>query len=179
MLTFMKKDHNFDGEDTSFKKEPDPSSQKQNVRFMSWQDMLTLLVIAGLVAGGYFYFKNAKEKAAASFARCDASFQVKDFLTAEACYDSTWNLGYVTDTMELVRQERIGVIKDIRISQMDLLDEVAALVESNDSIKAIEKMKTLEQPVILLGKNLTDWKMYEEILANVKATESQDSSSAQ
>ena len=34
MLTFMKKDHNFDGEDSSIKKEPDPSLEKQNVRFM-------------------------------------------------------------------------------------------------------------------------------------------------
>ena len=60
MLTFMKKDHNFDGEDSSIKKEPDPSLEKQNVRFMSWQDLLTLLVIGGLIAGGYFYFKQAR-----------------------------------------------------------------------------------------------------------------------
>lgn len=171
MLTFMKKDHNFDGEDSSIKKEPEPQTEKQNVRFMSWQDLLTLLVIGGLIAGGYFYFKQAKQKAAEFFARCDTAYEAKDYMTAEACYDSTWELGYITDTMELVRQERIGVIKDIRISQTDLLEEVESLLASSDSVNAASKMKSLEGPVLLLGKNLTEWKKLEEVLSSVEVKE--------
>lgn len=179
MLTFMKKDHNFDGEDTSFKKEPEPSGEKQNVRFMSWQDLLTLFVIGGLIAGGYYYFKSAKEKAAEFFTRCDTSYEAKDLLTAEACYDSTWDLGYVTDSMELIRQEHIGIIKDVRISQMDLLEEVESLLESNDTLEAAKKMKTLQQPLLLLGNKLKDWQEMEKVLSAVEVKEVPDSSVAQ
>ena len=163
MLTFMKKDHNFDGEDSSIKKEPDPSLEKQNVRFMSWQDLLTLLVIGGLIAGGYFYFKQARQKADDFFARCDVSFQEKDFLKAEGCYDSTW---------ELVRQERIGVIKDIRITQTDLLEEIEILLETKDFLNALAKFKSLEQPLLLLGKNLVAWKELEKVLSELEVKDS-------
>ena len=172
MLTFMKKDHNFDGEDSSIKKEPDPSLEKQNVRFMSWQDLLTLLVIGGLIAGGYFYFKQSRQKDDDFFARCDVSFQEKDFLKAEACYDSTWELGYITDTMELVRQERIGIIKDIRITQTDLLEEIEILLETKDSLNALARYKSLEQPLLLLGKNLVAWKEVEKVLSELEVKDS-------
>ena len=81
--------------------------------------------------------------------------------------------------MELIRQERIGIIKDVRISQMDLLEEVESLLESNDTLEAAKKMKTLQQPLLLLGNKLKDWQEMEKVLSAVEVKEVPDSSVAQ
>lgn len=155
MLTFMKKDHNFDGEDSSIKK--DPNAPKPDVQFMGWQDGLVLLVIVALVAGGYYYYKSSKEKAAAAFERCSAAYAAEEFLAAEACYDSTWDLGYVTDTMELERQERLGFIADERLAQADAFDAVEALLARGDSAQGFAEFAKVEGPILLIGERRADW----------------------
>lgn len=161
MLTFMKKDHNFDGEDSSVKK--DPNAPKPEVQFMGWQDGLVLLVIVALVAGGYYYYKTSKEKAAAAFERCSAAYVAEEFLAAEACYDSTWDLGYVTDTMELVRQERLGFIADKRLSQADAFDAVEDLLAKGDSAAGFAELAKVEGPILLLGDRRADWDKWSEL----------------
>ena len=160
MLTFMKKDHNFDGEDSAIKNENQP---KENMKIGSWQDALTLLVIAGLIAGGYFYFKNAKENASEMFARCAASFDAKEYLAAEACYDSTWNLGYITDTMELERQHRLDSLNDIRFKQMDMLDLVKESMEAQDTNTARLEFEKITNPEFLQAKASELYKSYKEL----------------
>lgn len=178
MLTFMKKDHNFDGEDSAFSKQQDPKEKLSNGKFMSWQDALTLLVIALLVGGGYYYFKTAKENANAIFAKCDSIYASTDLLAAEACYDSTWDLGYVTDTMEVLRQNRTSAIADLRLSQMDLLQSAQDFLKDGDTASAKEEMKKLQGQNLLLGKHLAAWKSIESIEFAVKEEAAPQDSSA-
>lgn len=182
MLTFMKKDHNFDGEDTKFSKSKEELAKEsaEKMKFMSLSDMLTLLVIAALIGGGYYYFKTAKENAAKAFEKCDAVYTSADYLAAEACYDSTWDLGYITDTLEVIRQNRTSQIADLRLAQMDLLQSAQDYVKDGDTVAAKEEMKKLQGQNLLVGKHLEAWKKLEAIEVKtevaVDSTALQDSS---
>lgn len=157
----MKKDHNFDGEDSSIKK--DPNAPKPEVQFMGWQDGLVLLVIVALVAGGYYYYKSSKEKAALVFERCGTAFVEGDLLSAEACYDSTWDLGYVTDTMEITRQERLGAVADKRLAQTDAFDAVEALLAAGDSAAGFVELAKVEGQLLLLGERREAWERWSKL----------------
>ncbi len=173
MLTFIKKDHNFDGEDTQIKREKEKQAENaapEKMKFMSLSDLLTLLVIAGLIGGGYYYFKTSKENSAAAFAKCDEIFNANQLLAAEACYDSTWDLGYIADSMEIVRQNRTSLIADLRLTQMDLLQSVQDYIKENDLNAAKEEMKKLQGENLLIGKHLEAWKKAEAAVAAVPAT---------
>jgi hypothetical protein len=62
---------------------------------------------------------------------------------------------------------------------MDLLEEVESLLESNDTLEAAKKMKTLQQQLLLLGNKLKDWQEMEKVLSAVEVKEVPDSSVAQ
>ena len=42
------------------------------------------------------------------------------------------------------------------------------LLETKDSLNALARFKSLEQPLLLLGKNLVAWKEVEKVLSELK-----------
>ena len=106
---------------------------------MGWQDGVFLLVLIGLIVGGYYYYQYAKQKSADSFAKCDALYVAAEtdatkYVDAEACYNETWDLGFVSDSMEILRQNRLGAIEDLRNQQNDLYADAMGAMADNDTV---------------------------------------------
>ena len=129
---------------------------------MGWQDGLFLLVIIGLIVGGYQYYQHSKSKSAEIFARCNALFDAaaeapEKYLEAEACFEETWDLGFVSDTMEVLRQNRMGEILDKRIAQKDLLEDAKDALSQKDTAKAVSILKGYQGPMLLVNYDKEDW----------------------
>lgn len=129
---------------------------------MGWQDGVFLLVIIGLIVGGYQYYQYAKKKSAEVFARCDALYQAAaedpaKFVEVEACYDSTWDLGFVSDSMEVLRQNRQGQIADMRNAQKDILEDAKISLEDGDTAKAVASLKNYAGAQLLRPSDAAEW----------------------
>lgn len=127
-----------------------------------WQDGLFLLLVIALIVGGYQYYQYAKQKSAETFARCDALYTAAQedpakFAEVEACYDSTWDLGFVSDTMEILREKRVNEIKDMRIAQKDLLEEARELNNAGDKSKAASVLKKSSGAFLLRSSEASEW----------------------
>jgi hypothetical protein len=129
---------------------------------MGWQDGLFLLVIIGLIVGGYQYYQHSKTESAETFARCNALFDEaatnpEKYLDAEACFDSTWDLGFVSDTMEVLRQNRMGEILDKRNAQKDVLEDAKDALSQKDTAKAVEIVRGYQGAMFLRNYDKEDW----------------------
>jgi hypothetical protein len=141
---------------------------------MGWQDGLFLLVVIGLIVGGYQYYQYVKRESAETFARCNAIFEAAaenpdKYLEAEACYDSTMDLSFTNDTMDVIREERLGKIEDMRIFQKDVLEEAKYALSLKDTAKAVETIKAYAGPALLLGYDKNDWESIAKIEVAVAA----------
>ena len=130
---------------------------------MGWQDGVFLLVVIALIVGGYQYYKYTKERSATMFARCDALYvaaatDVAGLPAAEACYDSTWDLGFVSDTMEVLRQNRLGEISDKRTAMKDLLENAKDAMSLGDTAKAVGILADNAGYVLLRSDEQDEWK---------------------
>lgn len=147
---------------------------------MGWQDAVSLLVFAALIFGGYQYYQYSKKSSADSFSRCNvlyesASTDVSKLIEAEACYDSTWDLGFVSDSMELLRQERLGFIDEKRTLQRDLFEDAQESLEKGDSVKAIELVKSYNGAMFLRKKEQAKWMQILEMQVSSQNTAIKDS----
>ncbi len=129
---------------------------------MGWQDGLFLLVVIGLIVGGYQYYQHSKTSSAETFARCNALFDAaaeapEKYLEAEACFDSTWDLGFVSDTMEVLRQNRVGEIQDKRNAQKDVLEDAKDALSLKDTAKAVEILRSYQGAMFLRNYDKDDW----------------------
>lgn len=130
---------------------------------MGWQDVVFLLVLVGLVVGGYYYYQYAKNSSAETFAKCDALYVAAEaeqtkFLDAEKCYNETWDLGFVSDSLEVLRQNRLGAIEDMRNHLMDLFVDVMDAIADKDSAKAFEIVTNYKGPMFLPKTDAETWK---------------------
>ena len=135
---------------------------------MGWQDGVFLLVIVGLIVGGYQYYQHVKKESSEIFARCNALFDAaaeipEKYLEAEACYDSTMDLSFTNDTMDVIREERLGKIEDMRIFQKDVLEEAKYALSLKDTAKAVETIKGYAGPKLLLVYDKEDWEKIAKI----------------
>ncbi len=135
---------------------------------MGWQDGVFLVVIIALIFGGYQYYKHSKQTSAETFARCDVLYTASEtdmakLLEAEACYDSTWDLGFVSDSMEILRQNRMGEISDKRTVQKDLLQDAKDALADGDTAKAIAIITDYKGPMLLNGYDKSDWDKFNAI----------------
>lgn len=142
---------------------------------MGWQDVVFLIVLVGLVVGGYYYYQYAKEKSASSFANCDKLYVAAEentamYIDAEACYNETWDLGFVSDSMEVLRQNRLGAIEDMRNHLKDLFADVEDAIADNDSLKAFEIVNAYKGPMLLSKSDREQWESLAKASAE-KATE--------
>ena len=130
---------------------------------MGWQDGVFLLVVIGLIIGGYQYYQYAKKKSAETFAACNSMYELAaageaaKYLEAESCYESTWDLGFVSDSMEVLRQNRQGQIADMRNAQKDILEDAKILLEDGDTAKAVASLKNYAGAKLLRPSDASEW----------------------
>ena len=129
---------------------------------MGWQDGVFLLVIVALIVGGYQYYQYAKKNSAETFARCDALYTAAaedptKYPEVEACYDSTWDLGFVSESMEVLRQNRQGQIADMRNAQKDILEDAKISLEDGDTAKAVKALKDYAGAMLLRPSDAAEW----------------------
>lgn len=130
---------------------------------MGWQDGVFLVVLIALIFGGYQYYKHSKQSSAEMFARCDALYvaaeaDITGLPAAEACYDSTWDLGFVSDSMEVLRQNRLGEISDKRTAMKDLLEDAKDAMADGDTAKAVGLLGDIKGFVLLRQDEQDEWK---------------------
>lgn len=150
---------------------------------MGWQDGVFLLVIVALIVGGYQYYQHAKGASAEAFARCDALYlaaaETPDkYIEAEACYDSTWELAFVSDSMEVLRQDRLGAIADMRAAQKDILDDSRETLADGDTLKAVTALKNYAGAMFLHRSDKEEWNKIASIAVAAPAATAPDSSAA-
>ena len=144
---------------------------------MGWQDGVFLLVLAGLIVGVYYWYQFTKQKSAEVFASCDAMYVAAEtnalkYADAEACYNETWHLSFVSDSMEILRQNRLGAIEDLRNHQKDLYADAMGAMAARDTVAAYNIVKDYKGPMLLSVGDRKDWNKIaesEEIKASVAA----------
>lgn len=170
-MNFMNKRPLEEGEEEQDEKQDE--KQQMPTRFMSWQDAIFLLVIACLVVGGYYFFQYTKNKGAKEFAECGVFFDAEDFLASEVCYEKTWHLSYVSDSMEIQRQHHLGFITDRRALQLDVFEMVESAFLEGDSLLGFEEMKKMTAPLLLIEEDhlklWQEWSRLQAIRAAVSA----------
>ncbi len=129
---------------------------------MGWQDVVFLIVLVGLVVGGYYYYQYAKKSSAETFAQCDVLYVAAEtepakFIEAESCYNATWDLGFVSDSMEILRQDRLGAIEDKRNHLKDLFADAMDAIADRDSAKAFEIVNAYKGPMLLQKSDRETW----------------------
>lgn len=145
-------------EETEGKKKPEVKG------FISWQDALVILVIIGAIVGGYQYYQYAKRTSAEIFARCALQYDGGDFVSAKACYDSTWDLSYAPAEMDSLRVVRLGAIEDMKVAQEFVLETVSAALQSGDSATAIAEAQKFTDPILLDESDTKKWEETKEKL---------------
>ncbi|MBR3850544.1 MAG: hypothetical protein IKJ76_00625, partial [Fibrobacter sp.] len=87
----------------------------------------------------------------------EAATNPEKYLDAEACFDSTWDLGFVSDTMEVLRQNRMGEILDKRNAQKDVLEDAKDALSQKDTAKAVEIIRGYQGAMFLRNYDKEDW----------------------
>ncbi len=129
---------------------------------MGWQDGVFLLVLVGLIVGGYYFYQYTKQKSSDSFAKCDvlyvsAETNAEKYVEAEACYNETWDLSFVSDSMEILRQNRLGAIEDLRNHQKDLYADAMGAMAARDTVAAYKVVSEYKGPMLLSQGDRKDW----------------------
>ena len=129
---------------------------------MGWQDGVFLLVIIGLIVGGYQYYQYVKRNCAETFAACDALYtaaaqDVSKYAEVETCYEATWDLAFVSDTLEVLRQNRLGEIEDLRNAQKDLLASANAALDKGDTAAATKIVTEYKGAMLLYTGDKSEW----------------------
>lgn len=129
---------------------------------MGWQDGVTLLVIIAVVVGAYQYYQYAKRTSAESFAACDALYvaaqsDASKYVDMEKCYEATWDLGFVSDTLEVVRQNRLGEVEDMRAAQKDVLASANAAFDKGDTAAAVKMISEYKGAMLLYTGDKSEW----------------------
>ena len=129
---------------------------------MGWQDGVFLLVLVGLIVGGYYYYQHTKQVSAETFAKCDSLYVAAEtnaakYVEAESCYNETWELSFVSDSMEILRQNRLGSIEDLRNHQKDLYADAMGALAARDSVAAYNIVNNYKGPMLLNRGDAKDW----------------------
>ena len=129
---------------------------------MGWQDGVFLLVIIGLVVGGYQYYQYVKRNCAETFAACESLYvaagqDATKFAEVETCYEATWNLAFVSDSLEVLRQNRLGEVEDLRNAQKDLLASANAALDKGDTAAATKLVTEYKGAMLLYTGDKSEW----------------------
>ncbi len=139
---------------------------------MGWQDGVFLLVIIGLVVGGYQYYKYAKGKSEEVYNQCDAIYAAAagdnaKYLEAEACYKDAMELSFTSGSMDSVGQFRLASIDSMRFIQQGILGDAKNFLGEGDTVAATKLLKEYKGAMLLNG--FGEKKDWESISALAKA----------
>lgn len=138
---------------------------------MGWQDGVFLLVIIGLVIGGYQYYKYAKGKSEEVFAQCDSLYvaagsDVSKYLEAESCYKGTMDLSFTSGSQDSLALFRLSVIDSMRFVQQGLLTDARSFLVEGDTATAVKTVSDYKGAMLLNGaREKEEW---EKIATMVK-----------
>lgn len=129
---------------------------------MGWQDGVFLLVVVGLIVGGYQYYQHVKQSCADTFATCESLYQAASqdaskYAEVESCYESTRTLAFVSDSLEVITQNRLGEIEDMRLAQKDLLTDANAALDKGDTVAAAKIVTEYKGPMLLYTGDKSEW----------------------
>lgn len=129
---------------------------------MGWQDGVFLLVVIALIVGGYQYYQYAKRNSAETFAKCDALYvaaaeDASKYAEAEVCYESTRTLAFTSDSLEVLSQNRLGEIEDMRLAQKDLLSDANAALDKGDTAAAAKIVTEYKGAMLLYTGDKSEW----------------------
>ena len=129
---------------------------------MGWQDGVFLLVVIALIVGGYQYYQYAKRNSAETFAKCDALYvaaaeDAAKYAEAEVCYESTRTLAFTSDSLEVLSQNRLGEIEDMRLAQKDLLSDANAALDKGDTAAAAKIVTEYKGAMLLYTGDKSEW----------------------
>ncbi len=129
---------------------------------MGWQDGVFLLVIIGLIVGGYQYYQYLKRNCAETYARCDALYaaaaeDASKYAEVEVCYEAARDLSFISDSQEVRGQNRLGEIEDMRLAQKDLLSDANAALDKGDTAAAAKIVTEYKGAMLLYTGDKSEW----------------------
>lgn len=129
---------------------------------MGWQDGVFLLVVIALIVGIYQYYQYAKRNSAETYAKCDALYvaaaeDASKYAEVEACYEAAIKLSFVSDSQEVLGQNRVGEIADMRILQKDLLSDANAALDKGDTAAAVKIVTEYKGAMLLYTGDKSEW----------------------
>ena len=150
---------------------------------MGWQDGVFLLVVIALIVGGYQYYQYAKRNSAETFAKCDALYvaaaeDASKYAEAEVCYESTRTLAFTSDSLEVLSQNRLGEIEDMRLAQKDLLSDANAALDKGDTAAAAKIVTEYKGAMLLYTGDKSEWDEIEKIAEVYAAKEAAKAAAA-
>ena len=86
-----------------------------------------------------------------------ATADATKFAEVEACYESTWDLAFVSDTLEVLRQNRLGEIEDMRNAQKDLLSSANDALDKGDTAAAAKIVTEYKGAMLLYTGDKSEW----------------------
>ncbi len=113
-------------------------------KFVSKNDLLTLLVLGVLFAGGYFYYKNAKETAKERVTAAEEVFVSGDYIKATLAFEELNDLAWKSDSLDSLIYERMSFLADLKEGQIILLEEGLRLHKKKDTtgvLRVLEQYK--------------------------------------
>ena len=75
----------------------------------------------------------------------------------ETCYEATWDLAFVSDTLEVLRQNRLGEIEDMRNAQKDLLANANVALDKGDTAAAAKIVTEYKGAMLLYTGDKSEW----------------------
>ncbi|MDR2580437.1 MAG: hypothetical protein LBC85_05530 [Fibromonadaceae bacterium] len=95
------------------KKEGDEGGGTQ--KFMGRGDIIFLLVLATLIFGFWYLYKNEKKKIHSYYGKCHDLFVADNFTEAKECYETARGISYfiTVDSLESIGYDRIKEINDM------------------------------------------------------------------
>jgi len=132
MISFLKKDEN-----------PDEG------KFLGKGDIVFLLVVAGLVAGFWFYTKVIKQKSAEHFEQCLSAYAAAEYLRAEECFEEARNLHYLNDNLDSIIYTYLGAVDSLRDLDFVLYQQADSLMKQADTAGARAAAARIEKSVFL------------------------------
>lgn len=138
-------------------------------KFIGLSDVLTLLVIAALGAGGYYYFDWAKKD---SEIKLKAALEVLETGTRVEAYNAfakLENLQYRSDSLDSIIYEKQSALIDISANQQILFETIEDKLEINDSTAFVVLMKEWKGVDFLSSKRQVQVKAWKAEIERLKA----------
>ncbi len=121
-------------------------------KFIGLSDLLTLIVIAALGAGGYFYFEWAKKDSEEKLTKALEVYETGTRVEAYDAFMQLEDLQYKSDSLDSIIYEKQSVLFDISENQKILFQTIEDKLEAKDSTAFVILMKEWKG-VDFLAKN--------------------------